>query len=326
MTVSVLDWGLARASRALAASADRVRGACLSTLIFHRVPPQRDTLFPNEVDGARFDHMMALVARSFCVLPLEEAAERLACDTLPPRALCITFDDGYADNHEVALPILRRHGLHATFFIASGFIDGGRMFNDTVIECIRRCTLDAVDLSGLGLGREEIIQPAQRRALIDRLLPLAKYKTLAGREEFLSDLHTACGSPALPQDLMMTRNQVQALHRAGMGIGAHTVNHPILATLSDADARAQIDGSRMQLQHWLQAPVTTFAYPNGRPGKDYLEPHASLVRELGFKAAVSTSPGVARHGDDLHQLCRFTPWQAQARPWLVALVAQRLRS
>ena len=100
-------------------------GPRLSTLIFHRVPKHRDALFPNEVDAERFEQMMSLVARAFRVLPLAEAAECLLNRDLPQRALCITFDDGYADNHDIALPILRRLGLHATFYIATGFIDGG---------------------------------------------------------------------------------------------------------------------------------------------------------------------------------------------------------
>ena len=301
-------------------------GPRLSTLIFHRVPKHRDALFPNEVDAERFEQMMSLVARAFRVLPLAEAAERLSNRDLPQRALCITFDDGYADNHDIALPILRRLGLHATFYIATGFIDGGRMFNDTVIECVRRCPLDTVDLECLGLARFDVATPAQRRTLIDSLLPLAKYKALAEREVFLAGLHDACGRPGLPDDLMMSRPQVQSLHRAGMGIGAHTVNHPILRTMPADEAAAQIDTSRAALQEWLQASVETFAYPNGRLGKDYDESHADIVRRLGFKAAVSTEPGVSRPGDDLYQLRRFTPWQADPRPWLAGLVSQRLRA
>ena len=115
--------------------------ARLSVLIFHRVLPEPDPLFPDEMHARRFDVLCGWLTSWFKVLPLDEAVARLKAGTLPARAVCITFDDGYADNHHVALPILRRHGLVATFFIATGFLDGGRMWNDTVIEAIRACKM-----------------------------------------------------------------------------------------------------------------------------------------------------------------------------------------
>jgi len=113
--------------------------AGLSILVFHRVLPEPDPLFPNEVDAQRFDALLGWVKDWFSVLPLEEAVERLQRNRLPERAAAITFDDGYADNYAVALPILQRQGLSAMFFIATGFLNGGRMFNDTAIETVRRC-------------------------------------------------------------------------------------------------------------------------------------------------------------------------------------------
>lgn len=99
--------------------------AGLSILVFHRVLPEPDPLFPNEVDAQRFDALLGWVKDWFSVLPLEEAVERLQRNRLPERAAAITFDDGYADNYAVALPILQRQGLSAMFFIATGFLNGG---------------------------------------------------------------------------------------------------------------------------------------------------------------------------------------------------------
>ena len=131
------------------------RRARLSVLIFHRVLPQIDPLFPEEVDAQRFEQICGWLRSWFNVLPLDEAVLRLTDGALPERALAITFDDGYADNHNVALPILQRHGLVATFFIATGFLDGGRMWNDSVIESVRRTAqqeFDLRDLDGAALG------------------------------------------------------------------------------------------------------------------------------------------------------------------------------
>src|SRR6266498_549109 len=113
--------------------------ARLPVLILHRVNALHDPLFPAEPDAADFERKMRWIANWFNVLPCEEAIERLATGDLPERALCITFDDGYADNVTVALPILKRLGLHATFFIATGYLDGGSMFNDRIIHAVRTC-------------------------------------------------------------------------------------------------------------------------------------------------------------------------------------------
>ena len=153
-------------------------GPRLLVLIFHRVLAQPDAMFPGEPDALRFDRLMALVARSFQVMTLAHAASRLVAGTLPSRALAITFDDGYADNHSVALPILQRHGLVATFYVSTGFLNGGRMWNDSIIETIRRCRSDRLDLSVFGLGVLPLGDDAQRRAAIHLLLPVLKHKPL----------------------------------------------------------------------------------------------------------------------------------------------------
>jgi peptidoglycan/xylan/chitin deacetylase (PgdA/CDA1 family) len=301
----------------------QARDRRLSILIFHRVLRQPDPLFPAEVDANRFDRFMRLVAASFHVLPLSDAVLRLQQGALPPRALSITFDDGYADNHDVALPILQRHGLRACFFIATGFLGGGRMFNDTVIECLRRSRHSQVDLAALGLGVLPLDTPAQRAQAIAQVLPRIKYQAPAQRQDALALLQQACAPGDLPDDLMMSTAQVQAMHAAGMEIGAHTVQHPILCRVDDATAERELLDSRAALQQMIQQPVTLLAYPNGQPDRDYALRHAQMARRLGFSAAVTTAPGVAGAAADVFQLPRFTPWDSRAAPWLARLVAAR---
>ena len=322
--MSVTDSWVAHASGWAAGLGDAVAAPRLSILIFHRVLPQPDPLFPDEMHARRFDRLMAMVKRAFSVVTLGQAVALHASGGLPRRALAITFDDGYADNAEVALPILQRHGLPATFFVATGFLDGGRMFNDTVIECLRATPVQRIDLSDWGLGLCELCTPASRRQAIDALLPKVKYLSLADREHFLRRLLLLAAEPVLPANLMMRSAQVVQLHRAGMEIGGHTVNHPILHVLADADAETEIMRGRARLQSLIDASVDVFAYPNGKPGRDYDSRHVEMVRRLGFKAAVSTSPGVATLGAHHHELPRFSPWDRQPARWLARLLQQRL--
>ncbi|HRH86066.1 MAG TPA: polysaccharide deacetylase family protein [Rubrivivax sp.] len=284
--------------------------ARLSILIFHRVLAQPDALFPDEVDAARFDRLCSWVRQWFEVLPLDDAARRLALGTLPARALAITFDDGYEDNCSIAMPILQRHGLSATFFVATGFLDGGCMWNDRIIEAIRGTGRTALDLAQIGypeFGAFRTDDTASRRAAIDAILPRAKYFEPAQRLA-LSQRVTELAQSAPPEHLMMSSQQVRDLHAGGMQIGAHTVNHPILARLDAAAAAREIGDSKRQLETLTRAPVTLFAYPNGRRGDDYDDASVALVREAGFEAAVATTWGAARRDSDRFQLPRFTPW------------------
>lgn len=298
-------------------------GQRLSILIFHRVLAAPDPLFPAEVHAARFDRLMALVAASFQVLTLADAVHRLGQGRLPRNALCITFDDGYADNHDIALPILQRHGLSACFFIATGFLDGGRMFNDTVIECVRRSSARRIDLVDFGLGGFDLGTPERCVAAISAVLPVIKAMGPAQRQDALRSLQQRCRPGPLPDDLMMSSAQVHAMHAAGMEIGAHTVHHPILSLTGDAAAERELTDSRTRLQDLIGQPVTLFAYPNGRPDQDYAHRHALMAARLGFAAAVSTAPGTAAPGSDRFQLPRFTPWDMSPLPWLARLAAMR---
>jgi peptidoglycan/xylan/chitin deacetylase (PgdA/CDA1 family) len=106
----------------------------------------------------------------------------------------------------------------------------------------------------------------------------------------------------------MTSAQVRALHAQGFAIGAHTVSHPILAETAPDEARREIEAGRTQLEQLTGAPVRLFAYPNGRPGRDFREEHAEIVRALGFDGAVTTAWGAARVDTDRFAIPRFTPW------------------
>lgn len=298
----------------------------LTVLIFHRVLAEQDPLFPSELYAARFEGLMRMVAGAFQVLPLDLALRRLSEGSLPARSLAITFDDGYADNHDIAFPILKQLGLSATVFVSTGFLNGGRMWNDTVIECIRRTRAVRLDLAEFGLGSIALESLEQRRSALSALLPLVKYSHPARRRTMLARISDLCGQPDLPNNLMMTREQVAALHRGGIGIGAHTVNHPILCTLTEAEARAEMTVSRDELQAMVDAPVTLFAYPNGRPGKDYDQSHAAMAKQVGFAAAVATTPTVAKGGADPFQVPRFTPWDVSNVRWMARLAATHIRS
>ncbi|MCC6198201.1 MAG: polysaccharide deacetylase family protein [Burkholderiales bacterium] len=283
----------------------------LSVLIFHRVTPEPDPLFPGEMHAERFDALVRMLAADFNVLPLEGAIERIANDDLPPRAVSITFDDGYADNYTVACPILKRHGAVATFFIASGFLDGGTMWNDQVIEAVRASDRHELDLGWLEAGTVALGPSHARRAAIDSILQRIKYLPPSKRADAVARVRAAAGNPPCPR-LMLESAQVRALADEGMDIGGHTLTHPILAVLAPEEALREIRGDRERIDGIIGRPPRLFAYPNGKPRADYARAHVDMVRGAGYAGAVSTARGSAGPESDRYQIPRFTPWDASS--------------
>ena len=281
----------------------------LLVFAYHRIVPKPDSMLQGEVTAAAFDSQTGWLARHATVLTLPDAIERWRRGKLPRRAACITFDDGYLSNFETALPILQRWQVPATFFIATGFLDGGRMWNDTIIEATRRTSVAAFDLSDYGLGRVAI--DAERPVLADQLLDALRRLPYDQRERCVAAI-AAQSLVDLPNDLMMTSEQVRQLARLGMDLGGHTETHPILARLPADAARAEILLGKENLAQIVGAAPRTFAYPNGVPGKDYLVEHVAMVREAGFEAAVTTAFGGVAADDDALQLPRVIPWDQRA--------------
>lgn len=280
----------------------------LSILIFHRVLHEQDPLFPSETTAESFYWQVKELARNFNILPLSEAITRMYDGCLPARAACITFDDGYADNVEIALPILQRFNAPATFFIASCFLDGGRMWNDTIIETIRIRPEGTLDLSKINMGMYLLNDYTSRTACIADLIKKLKHLPPNKRIEYVEYIATKTPTK-LPDNLMMTTQQLQKLQQTeGMDIGAHTATHPILTSLNDEAVFLEIESGRKQLEKLISDKVELFAYPNGQPSKDYSTGHTEIVRELGFKAALTTAWGVSTLNTNRWELPRFTPW------------------
>jgi peptidoglycan/xylan/chitin deacetylase (PgdA/CDA1 family) len=287
-------------------------------LIFHRVSWVPDALLASEPDAQRFADQMDLLSSLFTVVPLSEGVRRLREGSLPARAAAITFDDGYANNLEVATPILKLRKLPATVFVSTGFTGGGRMWNDTLIELVRAAPAE-LDLQKFDLGVYQLTSMAARQKTIDALIDKHKYLEPVERLARVNEVAAYTGF-TLPNDLMMTEAQLRSLHAEGIEIGAHTIHHPILTRLDDDQARREILGSKHRLEEIIGAPVTTFAYPNGRPQRDYEARHVRIVRECGFECAVSTAWGAARRDSDPMQIPRVAPWDKAATRYGMRLV------
>jgi peptidoglycan/xylan/chitin deacetylase (PgdA/CDA1 family) len=299
----------------------------LVIMTYHRVLSSADPLIPGQVDANTFASHLGVLRRFFNVLSLPEAMSALWDGRLPARAVTITFDDGYRDNYTVAAPLLQRYGLPATFFLATGYLDGGCMWNDVVIESLRRTRLKRLPLSSVGLGDAELDSVDARRSAMEAVLQAAKYLPPEQRSQMAREISRLC-DVEVASDLMMTSGQVAQLAAAGMELGGHTVSHPILTRLTDAEAATEIERGKRDLEVLTGRRIDFFAYPNGRPGTDFDARHMEMVRRAGFAAAFSTQAALANGTSDRFALPRTAPWDRQgmklAARYLVAHWSGRL--
>lgn len=293
--------------------------AKLPIFIYHRVLDARDYMHPGEVTIDEFSWQIGLIAKYFNVIRLKEAIERLKQGSLPERCACITFDDGYADNYDNALPILKRWGLHATFFIATGFLDGGIMWNDAIIETVRKIEDHNFNLKKVGLGEYLLITPEHRQQVSNEIIKSLKHLSLEQRSHKVEEI-VGSQSIELPDNIMMSRQQVVGMMSEGMGIGCHTVNHPILASIDKTLAEKEIQDGKDCLEEIVGEKMMLFAYPNGKPGKDYNSEHIEIVKKIGFKGAVSTALGSSNMNNDFYQLPRFCPWDKTPARFLLRMI------
>ena len=270
-------------------------------LTFHRLFHESEKILYDDYTDNEFDRVIDYVFK------FHKNSSLKNIDLSRNKMLFITFDDGYADNYNLVLPILMKHKIKATFFVASGYLDGGWMWNDGIEEAVKNTTKQYIDLTKLGYQRYVLNTDNEKIYCINDLLNKIKYLENQNRID-LAKRVLDYADVQEPTHLMMTSAQVRAMHHAGMEIGGHTVNHPILAKLDKKSARSEIFENKEYLESLIGEQIQSFAYPNGKSGKDYNFEHVSLVKQAGYKCAVSTDRGLVTKHSDYFQLPRLSIW------------------
>jgi len=324
--------GLGRVKIIAARVRNRIRPGAL-ILLYHRVAalpsdPQRLCVTPQH-----FDEQLQVLSKLASPTGLRELAAGVSKGAVKPHSVVLTFDDGAADNLHQARPILERYDCPATVFIASGFVDSGQEFWWDQLEGILlqpgslpeslRLTVNGKPFDQqLGPSAHYSHQeferckqwnvldqdvPGERQRIYLSLFNLLRPLPPERRSQVIDILREWAHTNKIGRHThkVLSHREVRRLAQGGLvEIGAHTVTHPVLSSISAAQQRAEIQDSKRRLEEIIDQPVLSFAYPYGERS-DYTAETVRIVRDEGFSLACSNFKGVVQPGADLFQLPRF---------------------
>jgi len=283
----------------------------LTVLTYHRLHPQPEAqdFDRGVIDAtpAEFDEQVGILRRYFSIVGVDELLGYMSGRPLPPRPAIITFDDGYRGCHDVALPILLKHGVKAVFFVATQYISERRVFWwDRIAYLIRKSERDAIEISYP--LRTVLDLRAQREKAVGTLLGMVKRHYDLDLDRFLDELAKATGvawdstlEQRLAQDLVMSWDHVRALRSAGMEIHSHTRTHRVLQNVPPHELSAELSGARHDLEEQLNERVQAVSYPVGRPIARNPIVRAA-VQDAGYRLGFSNCSGLCWLWGDLDPL------------------------
>jgi peptidoglycan/xylan/chitin deacetylase (PgdA/CDA1 family) len=273
----------------------------LTVLSYHRIDdptvPGFDTLKANvSATPAAFAEQMDFVRKRFEIVSVENILAWLRGDqALPDNPLLITFDDGYRDNLDHALPILRERRLPAVIFLATDYIGRDTPFLwDIVAYCFFRTPRKEACLPLL--GKKKWHDERSRTTIMKNWLNMTKTLADDEKRQSVGKLSRALGVPAPEKTNTgkhLTWEQVRTMTSEGIDIGAHTQGHPILTGIPLEQVEREARGSKERIEKEIGRPVKVFAYPNGAPS-DFNPAIEAVLKKVGFEAAFALTPGPSR--------------------------------
>jgi peptidoglycan/xylan/chitin deacetylase (PgdA/CDA1 family) len=255
-----------------------------------------------------FEAHMRTLAQRFTPVSIERVA-RFASEgrPLPPRAVAVTFDDGFADNYHEALPVLSHFDIPATFYIMVNAIDSGTLpwycrMNFAFQTTRRPAWTDPERGQAYPLTNS-----AERHIALKCAWEIGARKIGATQKEFVQEVETSLDVEPPGNRVMLTWKEVKALKKAGHTIGGHTLSHPNLAHVSEFEARDEIRGCKRRLEEEIGERVDHFSYPHPALAPCWNSQTVQITSEAGFQSAALTYCGPVRRGQNPLCLKRIYP-------------------
>lgn len=275
----------------------------LTVLAYHRVYDIGDeSLFPFDPElisasTEAFAWQMEFVRRYFSPIRFDALLAALDLGTpLPPRSLIVSFDDGHLDNYTHAFPILKSLGVPATIFLSTGYIGAsGTFWFDRLATLLYHAPEGELDIAALSLrlvlDRTVATRRSAAETLLSRLKRLPNTQRLDVLDRLEAQLSRHVPAAAAQASGTLTWAQVQEMSRAGIEFGSHTVTHPILTMLSDAQLHDELAESKRVIEQQIGRPAPVLAYPVGG-SHDFDRRVIAQAKGCGYRLGVSYLSGV----------------------------------
>lgn len=279
-------------------------------LMYHSVmgDPRRElqTLGGIIHSKAVFIGQMELLAREYVPISLDDLLQAVTNGkSLRPRSVVVTFDDGYADNQEMAMPILNRVGVPSTFYITVDCVAGGKL---PWPSRLRYAFFTTRKVSWNDINKEwPLTTPEARDLAFLHACDLCAKLAGEAQETFVGQVESHLLAAPPSSNLMMSWDQVRDLVQKGHIVGSHTLTHPNMAYVDSQAARKELAESKQKLEVELGAPVEHFSYPCPALVPHWSQNTRELSREIGYRTAVTTIGGAVHAGDDPLSLKRVRP-------------------
>lgn len=322
--------GLHRVKHTLRRVARRFAGTAV-VLVYHRIADLMSDPWSLSVRPRCFEEHLQVLRKRFRPMSLTGLVQALQAGSVPPRSVVLTFDDGYADNLHDAKPLLEHYGVPATVFVTTGSLGLDREFWWDELDKLLLQPFPLPDSISLGLNgktyewtldnsarydRQDALRyrrwraweeaPTSRHRLYSALWELLQRASDVQRQAVLNELASQVGIDrrARSTHRSLTVEELRTLAQGDwIDVGAHTVSHVALSTLTEREQQEEISRSKHVLEQILKRPVTTFAYPYGK-STDYTRETAAIVEQAGFAAACANVPGLVRPGSGSYELPR----------------------
>jgi peptidoglycan/xylan/chitin deacetylase (PgdA/CDA1 family) len=268
--------------------------------MLHHVRPRRDDAFqPNRHLEVAPEFLRAMLshlrARDIDIVTMDEVHRRLLERRFTRRFACFTLDDGYRDNRDFALPVMREFDAPLTVYATSDFAEGdGRLWWIALEMAVARADTIETGIGGAAI-RLDTSTPAAKQAAFERLH--GWLRGLPGEHDVRREIAALCArhgvdETAIGRELCMSWDELKAFACDPLvTIGAHSITHCNLARQSEETAHREMATSRARIEDALQRPVLHLAYPYG--DRDAAGPREfALAAAAGFKTAVTTRPGM----------------------------------
>ncbi len=276
------------------------------------------------IPPGRFREQVRLLAARATPVTMDEIPAILAGDRRGGPFVAITFDDGYRDNHDVALPILREEGVPATFYVTTSPLLGHAPFWISELWRLARAVPPGrVDLPA-GVPGDVPADPGEREQWRRRVTRRLSEVPDGVRQQVLDRLAGRAGLARGEglEGTFLRPEDVRALRAAGMAVGAHSRTHPHLDRLPAEHHDDEVAGSRRDLEQVLGEPVAHFAWPNPSGGGTGNETTRAAATRAGFLTAVTSVPGPVTPDVDWLKLPRLGVYAGEQERLLFRLLGR----